>query len=105
MAVNFALLFTTLHALFVLLQTAFIISNIIHGLSLRQFGLSEKLEFTHGMLWIARPPIGSDCRIIPQRLFRLDRARMTAPAYAFEVGRIVEQGQVAFMRLDVMNDR
>ena len=29
---------------------------------------------------------------------------MTAPAYAFEVGRIVEQGQVAFMRFDVMND-
>ena len=30
---------------------------------------------------------------------------MTAPAYAFKVGRIVEQGQVAFMRFDVMNDR
>ena len=26
------------------------------------------------MLWVARPPISSDCRVIPQRLFRLDRA-------------------------------
>ena len=68
MAVNFALLFTTLHALFVLLQTAFIISNIIHGLSLRQISLSEKLEFTHGMLWVARPPIGSNSGAVTLRL-------------------------------------
>ena len=37
------------------------------------------------------PPIRSNCSIVSQRLFRLDRARMTAPAYAFEVDKIVEQ--------------
>ena len=48
--------------------------------------------------------MGSNCRVIPQHLFRLDRTLVTAPAYAFEVGRIVEQGQVAFMRFDVENN-
>ena len=73
-------------------------------------GISNKADRTgltsYGwMLWIARRTMGSNCRVIPQHLFRLDRTLVTAPAYAFEVGRIVEQGQVAFMRFDVMNDR
>ena len=78
-AVNFALLFTTLHALFVLLQTAFIISNIIHGLSLRQISLSEKLEFTHRVLGIDRPTIFTNSGVVAQYLLALDVTAVAPP--------------------------
>ena len=86
------------------LNPTFIISNIIHDFSLRQSRKLEKLDFNHGMLSIHRPTISANGCIIAQRFLRLYRARVAAPADSLKIIRVVEQGQISFMRFDMVNN-
>ena len=56
------------------------------------------------MLGIHRPTISANGCIIAQRFLRLYRARVAAPAGSLKIIRVVEQGQISFVRFDVMNN-
>ena len=57
------------------------------------------------MLWINRPTIVTDLGVISQRLAALNVARVTRPANRLQVVQVIEQIEVAFVRLQMVNDR
>ena len=56
------------------------------------------------MAWIFWPPIIAYCNIKAPVFDRLDYSAVMRPADALQVVQIKEQIEVAFVRLDVVND-
>ena len=67
--------------------------------------LTHPPSFDHRVLWVDRPTIVANLSVITQRLAALNVATVARPANRLQVVQVIEQVKVAFVWLQVVNDR